>query len=159
MYTAKIQKKSQMEIMGLVMIIILVALAMLFAIVFIVLKEPTDIRKAYTHKELAVKTGATLLKTTTSCKGQDIKQLLQDCAAGELITCENGQGSCAYTFELIEDMLDNTLKEWNKDFRFTVKQNNNQIKQYANGNCTNTDIEPWIQPLPDSMTIRLDICG
>jgi hypothetical protein len=152
-------KKSQMEIMGLMVIIILVALAMLFVIQFVVVREATDIKKTYTHSELATNTNTALLKTTTQCKGQDINQLLQDCAGGESINC-NGKGSCAYVAEAIEGILDQTLKEWGKAYRFTVKSGNQDvISPITSGNCEKVDIEPGINPLPGGIIVRLDICG
>ena len=90
MFTAK---RSQMEMMGLMVIIILVALGMLFVIQFIVVKEGSQLKKTYTYSQLATNTVNSVLKTTTSCKGQDINQLLQDCASGGTIDC-NGKNSC-----------------------------------------------------------------
>ena len=51
-----IAKKSQMEIMGLVVIVVLVTVAMLVAVQFIVIREPSELKKAYTHSQLAINT-------------------------------------------------------------------------------------------------------
>ena len=111
------KSKSQMEIMGLAIIVILAALAMIFVIQFIVVKQPTDIKKAFTHKELAANTVNTLLSTTTDCKELSIAQLLEDCAEGALVSCPGGD-SCAYAEQVIDGILEETLVEWNKEFYY-----------------------------------------
>ena len=160
MLTSQVKKrKSQMEIMGLMIIVVLIALAMLFVITFLSTQDPSNIKKNYISKELAEKTGTALLKTTTDCKGQDLKQLLQDCSTGPTILCENGQSSCTYAYKVIDQITTNSLIKWNRAFNFTVTQGDNLQYQKLNGNCAKTDLKPFIQPLPGDMIIKLDICG
>jgi hypothetical protein len=157
-----ISKKAQTEIMGLVIIVVLVSLAMLFVVQFVVLKEPSTLKKTYTHKQLAANTLNTLVRTTTMCKGQEINQLLRDCAAysssGGIILCENGQGSCEFVRNAIYEILHNTLDAWNKEYAFYAS-----IADigFSNGNCTG-ERQTKINPIPTDagvMTLRLDICG
>lgn len=159
--------KTQMEIMGLAIIVILVAMAMLFVVQFIVLKEPTELKKTYTYSELAANTLNAMLKTTTACKDQDITRLLQDCAAyppDGLIVC-NG-GSCDFVTGAIKEILNQTLVTWNIAFNFTTKikildKEENVIPPISQGTCIG-ERQTKIYPIPTAagpMIVRLDICG
>ena len=162
----KNSKKSQMEIMGLVIIIILVSLAMLFVIQFVLLKETTSIKKTYTHTQLAANTLNAITKTTAeSCKSQDLTQLLQDCAAyqqqGGLITCDDGvTKSCDYVDASIQEILSKTLDKWNKAYNLTADL---AELEFSSGYCAGerqTKIYPIPVPELDApMILRLDICG
>ncbi len=73
-------KKSQMEIMGLVVIIILIAIGMLFAVQFL-LKKPTGETAAKAEESvLAANFLNAMLSTTTECQSRTVRELLQDCA-------------------------------------------------------------------------------
>ena len=152
-----------MEMMGLVVIIILATLAMLFVIQFVVLKEPTEIKKQYTHTQLAANTlNAMLISTTKDCKGQDLTQLLLDCSAnhysGGSIQCDTGQYSCIYSHDTIDGILDQTLVKWNKAFNFTVRMDGiDVIEPITNGKCVG-ERQTKIYPI-SNMLVRLDICG
>ena len=155
------RKKGQMEIMGLVVIVILLSLAMLFVLQFVLLKEPSQTKKTYTHSQLSANTLNALLKTTTSCRGQDVTQLLQDCASYRpdgLIQCETGQRSCSYVKDTILVILNGTLDYWNKDYLLTADL---AELEFSQGSCLG-ERQSRIYPIPvegDIMNIRLDICG
>jgi len=159
-------RKSQTEIMGLAIIIILIALAMLFVIQFVVLKEPDDTKKSFTHKEIASNTVGTMLTTTTECKQLSIGQLLKDCAEGPFITCPTGD-SCSYTEAILEDILQQTIETWNKDYYFNVTRTNIEFGNVPDKTnpqpCPGEKITSspcCILPTGQGpMTITLDICG
>lgn len=119
-------KKSQMEIMGLLVIIILLAVAMLFTVNYMIHKKPSEAKKTFTESQLASNILSAILKTSTPqdkadllyCHKVDFTELLQDCAQFETIQCDNGKYSCEYAGEHIRDMLNKTLGEWNKAYRF-----------------------------------------
>ena len=161
----KISKKAQMEIMGLAIIIILIALAMLF-IVSVVSKPSEDIKKTFTNKQLASNTVNTLLSTTTGCRdGLSVSQLLQDCAEGGIICClysNNNQcieNSCVHAEKVIDEILTNTLNVWNKQFELKLPRINRKFGTSCPGEKITsspccilpTDLGP--------MKITLDICG
>jgi len=112
-----LKNKAQTEVFGLVIIYILIALAMLFTLQFVILKQPTDMKKIYTHSKLSSATLNALLKTNTECNGIDFIGLLQDCAGSGLINC-NGLNSCTYASNEIDLIFDNSLRLWNIDFKF-----------------------------------------
>ena len=74
------KRRAQMEIMGLVIIIILIAIGMLFGVQFL-LKKPTA-RPTASVKEsiLAANFLNAMLSTTTDCYDRSMRDLLQDCA-------------------------------------------------------------------------------
>ena len=71
--------------------------------------ERGDVKKEFTHKELAANTVNALLSTTTDCKEHPISSLLTDCAEGNdyggFIECEDGSTSCTYAEETIDKFL------------------------------------------------------
>lgn len=152
-------KKSQTEIMGLVIVVILITLALLFVLSFIVLRKPTTLKKQYTQSEIAANTLNALLETTTPCNKQKVRELLQDCAANApgTIYCE-GLYSCAYVESIINEIFNKTLISWNMEFEFTATLTNITI---ARGYCAG-EKRSQSQFIPTDvgvMTTRLDICG
>lgn len=153
-------RKSQMEVMGLVMIVILISIAMLFTLQFVILKQQPKFKEMYTYAKLSSTTLNTLLKTNTECKGIDFTGLLQDCAANKStpygINC-NGQNSCEYAEEKINKVFDDTLRKWNIVFEFDSDLTGINIKE---GICLEKQSKPY--PIPTDvgvMILKLDICG
>ncbi len=124
-------KKAQMEIIGLVVIVILISVGMLFLTKFALQDEPD--KKIFTRKELAASTMAALMKATApDCKGsltsipQVEKQLLEDCAVLKLnpgadsnYQCTLGNGlvdSCNYLKAKLTEILETTLGKWGKSY-------------------------------------------
>ncbi|MFC1800531.1 hypothetical protein ACFLYT_00565 [Nanoarchaeota archaeon] len=87
---AKIRRKSQMEIMGLLIIVILFSLGLLFTIRFMATRERTDVHETFMTKELAANMLNVILKTTSvDCKGADMAELFRDCASYPSIDCDD----------------------------------------------------------------------
>lgn len=154
-------KKSQAEIVGLVIIVLLITIGLLFVVKFVVLKEPSDVKKTFVHSELASNMINVLLKTTTECKGSSVTELFQDCAAFKRITC-GGVDSCEKVNDTIGIILTNTLEEWNKQYEFRAYiPGKDPISSY--GRCAQrADRESKTYPIPTDMGtlfIKLDICS
>jgi hypothetical protein len=114
-----------MEIMGLMIIVILVIVGVLFAVKFVVLKKPAEVRQTFSRTQMASNFGLALMSSTTAdCRGTAIKNLLIDCAewpeAGGTITCDDGRKSCAYVNATIKDLLNQTLDVWKTRYYFTA---------------------------------------
>lgn len=127
-------RKAQMEIVGLVVIVILITLGMLFFAMFAVKESPQ--KKVFTRKGLAASTMTALMKTTVSepdcseniVKLQMEKDVLDDCAKHfryetSYYTCK-GMHSCNYFRLMAEDLLNQTLGGWNKNYELQVWLNN-----------------------------------
>ena len=154
-------KKSQAEIVGLVIIVLLITIGLLFVVKFVVLKKPSDVKKTFVHSELASNMVNVLLKTTTDCKGSSVTELFQDCAAFKRINCE-GFDSCEKVNDTIRIILTNTMEEWNKQYEFRAYiPGNDPISSY--GSCApRADRESKTYPIPTdwgTLFIKLDICS
>lgn len=133
----KLSAKGQMEAVGLVVIVILIALGMLFMATFALKSEPQ--KKIFTRKGLAYSTMSALMKTTVSEKaacysssnqgapkiGGDV---IEDCAFHrdvdtsiyQCIGPRSGKSlhSCDFLAEMITYSLNTTLGSWNKNYEF-----------------------------------------
>jgi len=120
------KRQGQIEIFGLVIIVILVSLGLLFALV--VLSRPKGKEVARVKESLLASNFlSTMLSTTTDCGGRTMRELLQDCA----VTDENWIGAytcppptlentCQRFISIAKEMLENTFEEWNKDYVFYI---------------------------------------
>lgn len=125
-------KRAQMEMVGLVVIVILLTLGMLFLAQFALNESPH--KKIFTRKGLAYSTVSAVMKTTVSdscavVQGQSRpqigKDLLEDCAVNALQSpfgystyrCQD-QHSCVFLQRQLTELLNNTLGQWNKRYEF-----------------------------------------
>ena len=160
----KKNKKSQAEIVGLVIIVLLITIGFLFVVKFVIMKEEPDTKKSFVHSELASNTLNVLLKTTTDCEGSDVTELFQDCASMHpRIECD-GVSSCIRVNETIELILSETLEKWNKQYEFEayIPDSDEFISHY--GGCDeNLDKESSTYYIlifeGRTLYVTLDICG
>lgn len=116
-----------MEIFGLVIIVILLALGLLFAIV--ILSKPASEQTARIEESLQASNFLNTMMGTTSegCGGRSVRDLLQNCAlAGETWSgaaiCDDGVTStCQKLEDMTRTMLGQTLGTWGKDYQFFMK--------------------------------------
>ncbi len=133
-------KRGQMEMVGLVVIVLLLTIGMLFMARFALDDEPA--KKIFTRKGLAYSTTSALMKISIddpSCAARNSRSiqigadLFDDCAqnydtfdtndpSGGLdgfsqYRCNN-QHSCRFLKGFVEDQLRQTLGTWNKNYEF-----------------------------------------
>ena len=125
-----------MEIMGLMIVVILLIVGVLFAIKFVVLKKPPEVRQTFSRTQMASNMGLALMASTTeNCRGTAIKDLLIDCAEwpenGGTITCDPdpvtgiGLMSCDYVNRTMFNILNQTMDEWNTRYYFLADTKKN----------------------------------
>lgn len=166
-------RKAQTEVLGLVIVVVLITFALLFALIYITSKPPSTTREKYIQSELASNTLSTLLGTTTDCNDYEIWELYADCAKPSAhISCAAGD-SCQHVSDIVKNkILYPALKDKFKRsaFRFvacTANPSLNEIKCTQNimSNITEGECATWhsaSQPLRASsglLYFRLDICG
>ena len=125
-------KSGQMEIIGLVVIVILISLGMLFMAVFALSSDTS--KKTFTRKGLASSTVSGILKLNVGkeCSGQGSPQLgsdiLEDCAmffdfkedtTSSIYQCR-GKHSCDFFNEISYEVLNGTLGAQEKKYEFTA---------------------------------------
>ena len=154
-------KKTQMEIMGLAIVVILVSLGFLFVLKFNVLKKPAETHKDFIQSEMASNFLNSLLRTTSKdCYDLSFTEIFQDCGKESLFTCENGKDTCNYIKDQTQELLSKTLDQWSIQYGFTAYVNpNNPLVDLGLG-CPGQKISKFFQlPLTTStMVIRMDIC-
>ena len=155
-------KKSQMEILGLAIVIVLILVATIFIVRFLVIKAPVDYRKGFVSAELASNMLNTMLRTAAKeCSQLTMTELLQDCAQGRGILCDNGMDSCMFVESAAKQLFEGTLDKWNMKYEFLAYTDINSplIKM---GSVCKAEKRSKIFPIPISagtMYTKLDICG
>ena len=173
--------KSQMEIMGLVIVVILVSIAMLFVIRFVILEQPSEYKSEYVNMEIASNLVGAILKTTNpDCYHRTFRELLQDCAENTdnpSITCPNGENSCVFVHNRLNEsdgtgILQKTLDVWKTKYHLRAVMEGSsmpiadiEFKDYNNGcNSGYTTKDAKTFPIPIGTTgganlnVELYIC-
>ena len=117
--------KAQMEIFGLVIIVILISIGLLFAIV-ILTKEPSrEVQRVKESVQAANFLNTIVWTTSLGCGKRTVKGLLQDCSLTNSF-CDDGlTHTCDLAHEMIVTMLDTTLGEWGKNYKFYINGTQN----------------------------------
>jgi len=159
-------RKGQMEIIGLVIVVILIALGMLFLLKFVVFQPVGEERVSFTQSQLASNTLGSILNTITTCQEDGkvtISDLIQDCASGK--DCDGDVSSCDFLRDTVSLILDSSLKEWNRDYEFMVvrqTQNLDLIDPIVNGDCTQSkkgSNQPLRTRSRELLNVQLNICN
>src|SRR3989338_1458543 len=111
--------KAQMEIMGLTIVVILIAIGILFALRFSLSEDTSTLRQEVVESELGGKFLTALLSTTTDCSLQNpitVSELFQDCAVSQRILCSSGERSCEESADITIHLLNATLGTWGKSY-------------------------------------------
>ncbi len=163
----KKNKKSQAEIVGLVIIVLLITIGILFVVKFVILKEKPNTKTNFVHSELAYNMVNVMLKTTTDCKKSSVTELFKDCASiSPRIDCD-GDGisdSCKKVNETIELILIDSLKKWRNQYEFRAyKPTDEEHPISSYGICAKrANVASATYPVAidtGTLSVRLDICS
>jgi hypothetical protein len=160
-----------MEVMGLMIVVILLIVGVLFAVKFVVLKKPTEVRQTFSRTQTASNFGLALMSSTTyDCRGTAIKNLLIDCAEwpeeSGTITCEDTyySKSCVYLNDTIKGILGNTLDTWKVKYYITASTSKAgpPILSFSTPKCTSSqpgESESFFLPTNRGLlTLKIFIC-
>lgn len=157
-------KKSQMEILGIAVVILMVIVGLLLMIMLISPFEQRSVVVDVARTEIGANTLNTLLKTNTGCRQMTISELITDCVDGPNADC-SGADSCAYAKTVTAFILKQTLNAWKIDYQYDVlipsgadfeakPDMNIQTKQ-----CTQKDHFEQLIPTHISLVkVSLDLC-
>ena len=160
--------KAQMEIMGLVIIVILISMGVLFALRFSLSDQKSNLREQVVESELAAHILNAMLSTTTNCTNKNlitIAELYQDCALSNRVRCDSGRDACEEAQNVTKLILDKTLEIWGKSYRFKIDgavsdTAKTELNITNKGGC-GRQYERKTIPLPTGVgtaLIQLDIC-
>lgn len=121
--------KSQSELLGLAIVVLLIAVGLLFVIGFVVLDTPTNSRSAYINKQLATNLNDALLETTTTCRNLNVRELYLVCMDNNRDICPlvnsslnpNSVSACDYLNGFIENRLGDTLDKWGTYYQYSYR--------------------------------------
>ncbi|MBN2457749.1 hypothetical protein JXB31_01300 [Candidatus Woesearchaeota archaeon] len=120
------KRRSQVEIVGLLIIVLMISFILIFALRSY-LKKPDDTLLVFKKENLASSLLSSILRTTTDCNNneQDMKDLLINCAKWRespsiRTICDNGQDSCKFFSTKAEMMLNETLNEWKMSYELII---------------------------------------
>lgn len=170
-------KKSQMEVLGLTIVVILMAVAMLFVVGKMVNRPVSETRQSYLDQQIAANMLNSLLKTSTDddCRGADFTELFQDCASNYpgFIRCTPSHiPSCDYLEDKINNtILRNTTIRWRIPHRIIaqVEGQDDPILELSYKDCspdtigyTYQHMETKLSPIPTdvgTLNIEFNICS
>ena len=155
-------KSGQMEIMGLVVVVILISLGLLFALQFVVLRGADRQQDTFTQDQIAESTLNSLLLTSTDCLELDFTELVKDCAGDQQVVCAEQPRACDYIAHAAGIVLDKTVLEWGKNYHFKVFGAAGTFVNVSVGECPGAkDISEYPIPLRsggERAFARLEIC-
>jgi len=160
-------KKAQVEIIGLVLIVLIITIAMLFYLSYSVDDKINPEKSAYnkyTNTELSVSFIQSLLDTS-EC-GTNVQELIVNCARFKNIRCGT-KTSCEQLNETITNVLNLTLDKWGTSYWLVVDFDEYSNLTYFTPDCKpNAKIagtnSPGIQPIslfPGEAYVKLAICS
>ncbi len=150
--------KAQSEIMGLAIIMILIAMGILFAIVFFTGSSDKGFTQI-AEQELVSNTLNSILQTTTECEGQTVELLIKDCEGGNQFSCGATGSSCDYVKTEIKTMLTKVLGAQNRDYYFQITGSQELIEKFGS-KCIgeqSTTTSPIVF-YGGSLSAKLDLC-
>jgi len=156
-------KKGQMEIIGLVIIVILISLGILFYLQFS-LNTRTTTKQEFTGAQMVTNTINTLLELNLpECGGDmNVRKLIQNCQNLNDKECK-GIKACSYVNQTTKKIFGKTLEKWNKKYKLKIFTTSEELIELKHGQCPGSkDSATYSIPseIPNSepITVRLDVC-
>ena len=166
-------RKGQMEIVGLVIIVLIISVAMMIYLSYANSSHrstKTTIYKTYSQNELSTSLVNTLLDTSVAnCGDITVRYLISDCGTRNRAVCPGRfETSCEILNNIIVNMKNNTLDVWDFAYGFTINFSTSRPPiEYVKYNCTKETVgrgAPGLflvsyYPTPGNAVVELGICG
>lgn len=163
--------KSQSEIMGIAIVMVIVVFGLLIFISFNSNKTHIPISLEYTYKQIPVMLNNAILETHTTeddCYGEKMQKILIKAGEGNTLVCKNGKRAKEFAEENIKKILNETLDLWGMDYRYTVyvgtdfSDEDSFVIFLNNSDCRgmNIDTENFFFRMADGqfLNVKLDLC-
>lgn len=130
-------KRAQIEIAGLMIIVVLVSIVILFVLSFNVGEKVKDEpkRQELRDSQMRDRFGPVILETTAGCNEWTIRELLSDCAYNQEIYCQGTISSCEFANDTIKKVLKETYDKIGHSFTLEVKSSNNVVTLFNYTGC------------------------
>jgi hypothetical protein len=169
----KIYKRSQIEIVGLLIIVLMISFIILFAVRSFSNKS-RPISDSIRMEILASDMISAMLHTSTTCTpySPDMSDILIECAkwkdSGSVAKCTNGKSYCDFFEDTAKKMFDETFKIWSYSYDFIIvppsgslDNNFSWLMNFSGGDFSKSNnIRSGLQPLStgaDNLVIYLSI--
>jgi hypothetical protein len=147
-------KRAQVEIIGLLIIVVLISMILLFAMKYYFHDESSYVPE-FTPKDLSSSWIGAMLGTNSECTDDTVmSKVLIDCVkyppegSSELV-CKGGKKSCEFAEEVLQEMLDKTLGEWKQPYEFIILSPSKQVvMDLKSDNLGDRQSTAFPQPLP-----------
>ena len=156
-----LRKKAQLEMIGLMMIVIIVIVGLLIFLVYKLTTPTQNVQKRYIDKEIATNMLITLTNThVKECHDRRLSELIVDCVKSYSAMCGD-QTPCEVANKTIFTILNNTLVEWDISFNLSIKRTDITFSNLGCGPHAKAKERGFeIIPLnPGYVEMILDICG
>ncbi len=156
----KFLRKSQMEILGLAIVVALILVVMTFVISVMFREKTLGARPGFVSAQLSNNLVYTFLDTASrDCSYLTMTELLQDCAQGNTIICDNGMDSCVYVDATAKELFNMTLEKWRQNYLFEAYIDSSNPLVRIGKACKSKTSKPYQIPTnTEPIMVKLDIC-
>ncbi|MFT4261172.1 MAG: hypothetical protein ACMXX9_01945 [Candidatus Woesearchaeota archaeon] len=153
-------KKAQMEMIGLVLIIAVLAVVFLFIAVFTVrdAEERVDAVEEFLDENIPSNFGPVLMESSTDCKNANqnhlkINELINICVRQPNFMCNDDDSVCEYLNKTIEKVANDTLGKFNYRYNIVIEIIGGPNITNIERNCDSQQLfTTRTQPIPLSLS-------
>lgn len=161
-----VKRKSQIEIMGLVMIVLIITVVFLFSVTLRVKSKLNPTRNTFANDQLATNFLLALLKTDHVECETTLETLIRDCAGEKKIRCTDDQDACFHIDKTLAEILPNSLgiMQTKYSLHITKMPENLELLTYEDscGPKQNKGMQGYqpisLYPKPGRVDVTLDVC-
>ncbi|MCX8147063.1 MAG: hypothetical protein N3D84_01200 [Candidatus Woesearchaeota archaeon] len=164
-------KKSQLEMIGIAIVIVMIVLGMLFVLKSMI-KPPIQTHSKFVRTHITYDILLTVSLSDADCGGMTMGEVLKACAEGDVVNCGDGDG-CKVFKNNIQKILNATLKKQKLDYRLRAYTSTNPPKDsggslgdiFMASSCSENALvkeKPGILIIPSNVgdiKLMLEICS